>query len=166
MFIRSAFRPKQVWAGGLVALCSAAMLVGTAMSTMRPGWVEFTLDDPWFFVQWASYTAPAVWMAFEAARCRRGALKRVRIGLCSPVIANRYLLLTAFGTFQVLACFADLSWAYDNSSMQAVSMLTDTLVGGTEIASVAVLWLAFFPPAFYSSWIERNAAPHSTPVGG
>lgn len=166
MFIRSAFRPRQAWARGVVALCSSGILVSTAMRTMRPGWVEFTLDDPWFFVAWGSYTAPTVWLIWEAALCRRSALKRARLGLCPPLVANRYLLLAAFGSFQVLACFADLSWAYDNSSMQAVSMLTDTLVGGTEIASVAVLWLAFFPPVFYSRWLERNAALDSTPLGG
>jgi hypothetical protein len=32
------------------------------------------------------------------------------------------------------------------------------LLGGAEIASVAVLWLAFFPPGFYENWINRRAA--------
>jgi hypothetical protein len=97
---------------------------------------------------------------------RRGARKRVRLGLCEPIVANRYLLLALFGGFQCLACLADLLFAADISGNQAVSLFSDALLGGSEIASVAVLWLAFFPPPFYSDWITRRAPILPTPMDG
>ena len=33
----------------------------------------------------------------------------------------------------------------------------DTLIGGLEIVSVTLIWLVFFPPAFYRRWIEGSA---------
>ena len=32
-----------------------------------------------------------------------------------------------------------------------------TLSGSLEVAPVALLWLTFFPPAFYRSWIAGGA---------
>jgi len=158
-FIRAVFRPDQAWARALVGFCSIALLAGTAFG----GW-SFSLDDPWFLTQWVGYTTPCAWMCCEALLSQRGAQKRVRIGLCAPSVANRYLLLALFGGFQTLACLADLSYASDISSGQAVTLFSDALVGGSEIASVAMLWLAFFPPPFYSDWIARRAVILPTPM--
>ncbi len=60
----------------------------------------------------------------------------------------------------------DLSFAADISGNQAVSLISDTLLGSSEIASVAVLWLAFFPPRFYTNWITRRAVVLPTPMDG
>ncbi len=163
-FIRSVFRPKVAWADALVGICSVLLLVGTALGALDGGDV-YSLDNLWFHVQWAGYTIPCAWMGLEATLSRRGAQKRVRLGLCEPIVANRYLLLALFGSFQFLACLADLSFAADISGNQAVSLISDALLGGSEIASVAVLWLAFFPPPFYVNWITRRAVILATPMG-
>ena len=162
-FIRSVFRPDDAWAGGLVGVCSTLMLVGIAVETAS-GHVNYSLDDPWYFVEWVGYTIPCIWMGWEAMLSRRGAKKRVRIGLCPPIVANRYLLLALFGGFQLLACFADLSWAHDQEGGETVSMLSDALLGGAEIASVTLLWLAFFPPRLYQNWITERAVILPTPM--
>jgi hypothetical protein len=49
---------------------------------------------------------------------------------------------------------------------KSISMVSDALLGGTEFASVAVLWLAFFPPTFYTNWITRRAVILPAPVDG
>jgi len=36
--------------------------------------------------------------------------------------------------------------------------MAEELLEIVEIVSVAVLWFVFFPPAFYTKWIERRAA--------
>jgi hypothetical protein len=164
-FIRSVFRPKAAWAGALVGICSVLLLVSTALISVA-GRETYSLDNPWFLVQWAGYTIPCAWMCWEALLSRPSAQKRVRLGLCDPIVANRYLLLALFGGFQVLACLADLFYAADVGGGQAVSLFSDALLGGSEIASVAVLWLAFFPPPFYTNWITRRTAMLSTPMDG
>jgi hypothetical protein len=163
LFVRSVFRPESAWASGLVGVCSALLLTGTVMGALD-GRGVYSLDNPWFLTQWVGYTTPCVWMCWEALLSRQGALKRVRIGLCAPVVANRYLLLALFGGFQVFACLADISYAADLEGGQTVSLFSSVLLGVTEIASVAVLWFAFFPPSFYSDWISQRAEILSAPV--
>jgi len=165
IFIRTVFRPDGAWAGALVAICSAFLLVSTGMGTIE-GEIVYSLENTWFLVQWVGYTAPCVWMCWEATLARLGAQKRARLGLAQPIVVNRYLLLMLFAAFQVLACVSDLSLAHDMTSTRTISMISNGLLGGTEIASVVVLWLAFFPPPFYANWIERRAATIPTAVGG
>ena len=156
-FTRSVFRPEDTWAGVLVWFFSVLLLLGTVMGELST-YATYSTDNPWFLLQWVGYTAPCVWMGCEAILSRQGAIKRARIGLCAPTVANRYLLLALFGALQVLACLADLSYAADiSSTQQTASLISEVLLGGTEIASVAVLWLAFFPPDFYQRWINGNA---------
>ena len=162
-FIRSVFRPDDAWAGRVVVVTSVFLLLGMLMQTAR-GRMDLGIDDPLFLTEWVGYTTPCVWMCLEATRYRRSAMKRVRIGVCPPEVANRYLLLTLFGGFQVLACLADLYWAHDRNVSKSISMVSDALLGGTEIASVALLWLAFFPPLFYTNWVTRRAVIVPTPM--
>ncbi|MBW2542382.1 MAG: hypothetical protein JRF15_09850 [Deltaproteobacteria bacterium] len=165
LFIRLVFRPNAAWASWSVGTCSALLLLSTLMLTAG-GTVEYSLADPWFCFQWAGYTAPCLWLAWEAMLYRQNVTKRARIGLCPPIVANRYLLIGLFGIFQVLACLADLSIANEIGNKMTVSLFTDALLGGAEIASVAVLWLAFFPPLFYTRWITRRAVILPTPMDG
>jgi hypothetical protein len=164
-FIRSVFRSKDEWAGLLVGICALLLLMGTGLGALD-GREVYSFDNPWFLVQWLGYTVPCVWMCWEATLSRKGAQKRVRIGLCPPTVANRYLLLAAFGGFQTVACLADLSFAADVGANRGISLFSDALLGGAEIASVAVLWLAFFPPPFYTEWVTRRAATPTAPMDG
>jgi len=165
LFIRSAFRAKSFWANVVVGICSVLLLVSTVIGA-REGPLEYSLDNPFFLGQWVGYTIPCAWICWEAAQLWRGAKRRARIGLCPPVVANRYLLLILFGCFQLLACSADLAWAIDIEASQTVSTASDLLLVFAEIASVSVLWLAFFPPLFYTDWITRRAVILPTPMDG
>ena len=160
-FIRAVFRPNETWSSALVVSCSLFLLVGTAMGGLD-GEIVYSLDNPWFIVQWVGYSTPCAWICWEAALARRGAQKRARIGLAQPVVVNRYLLLAVFGGFQVLACLSDLSFAHDISDNRTVSAISNLLLGSTEILSVVVLWFAFFPPSFYEHWITQRAAAART----
>ncbi len=155
-FIRLVFRPNDAWAGGLVGFASGCLLVAGVMLTLG-GHVDYSLDNPWFLIQWVGYTIPCGWIGCEAALDWRSSGKRARLGLVQPLVVNRYLLLALFGTSQLLACLSDLLFANDISNNEAVSLVTNVLLGGTEAASVVLLWLAFFPPDFYAQWIARRA---------
>lgn len=164
LFIRSAFRPKSTWATGMVIVSVAFLVVGAATTSLS-GDFDITLGNPGFVIQWLGYTVPCVWICWESVLSHAGAKKRSRIGLCDPVVANRYLLFAFFGLFQIAACAAELIWAYENAAQGAVSFVSDALLGGSEIASVAMLWLAFFPLTFYRNWITRRAVILPTPMG-
>ena len=162
-FISSVFRPGDTWAGVLVWFCAVLLLVGTLLGELST-YATYSLDNPWFVMQWAGYTIPCVWLCGEAMLSHLGARRRARLGLCTPVVANRYLLLALFGGFQILACLADLSYAADLTNSETASLVSEVMLGSTEIVSVAVLWLAFFPPGFYENWINRRAVVLPTPM--
>jgi hypothetical protein len=163
LFIRCVFRPEAAWARVLVGYLSLLLLLGTVLGALD-GSAIYSFENPWFLVQWAGYTAPCAWMCWEAMLSRQGAQKQARLGLSQPLVVNRYLLLALFGGFQSLACLADLFYAADVSGDQGISLVSNALLGGSEIAAVTALWLAFFPPRFYSDWITRRAVILPTPM--
>lgn len=164
-FIHSVFRPGNTWAGILVWFCSLLLLVGTVLGDLSE-YTAYSFDNPWFLTQWAGYTIPCVWLCWEAMLSHQSARRRAALGLCTTLVANRYLLFALFGGFQILACLADLSYAADLTNSQTASLISEVLLGSAEIVSVAVLWLAFFPPRFYAKWITRRTVVLSTPVDG
>ncbi len=161
LFLRGAFRPKSAWATTVVIACTLLLVAGGAASSLSGGSFN-AIDDPGYLTEWVGYTVPCVWMCCEGALSNAAARKRVRIGLCDPIIANRYLLFACFGFCQTAACASELSWAYGNSTGGAAASISEGLLGVTEIASIAVLWLAFFPPLAYRRWVDGRAASLST----
>ena len=163
LFIRGVFRPGATWAAGVMIGSSLLLLVGCIASSLRGGFTN-SIDDPAYLIEWVGYTVPCIWMACEGTLAHASAKRRVRIGLCDPIVANRYLLFAIFGFVQLSSCAADLLWTYEVSNGVVASSLSDVVLAGTEIASAAVLTLVFFPPQLYSDWINRRAAIPSIPV--
>ena len=155
IFTRLVFRPNARWPHGVVIGCVVALATSTTVfisnHNLYPG-----LDDPFFWIQWLGYTVPCVWMTYEASLCRRDAMRRARIGLTDPGVANRYLLFALFGGFQVLACLSDILLATQFAADQTISTSADLILGSCELAGIAALWLAFFPPASYRSWVAGS----------
>jgi hypothetical protein len=158
LFCRVVFRPERRWSLLVVIGCTVALALSATVLTLNgeryPG-----LDNPLFWIQWLSYTAPCVWVTIEAALCRRSAARRAKVGLGDPVIMNRYLLLALFGGFQVLACSSDILLAIDFAANQAASASADLLLGGFELAGTAALCFAFFPPTAYLNWVVGSGQP-------
>jgi hypothetical protein len=124
------------------------------------------MNDPWYWINFLSYSSALLWMSIEALRAYSGARKRQRIGLCDRAVVNRYLLWSCFGLFQLLSCAAVLMWAVDYEADNNVSGMTDMLLSTTEVASIAALWLAFFPPAAYLSWVTGAQEETNSPAEG
>jgi hypothetical protein len=158
LFIRVVFRPTARWSFWVVIGCAGALALSATVLTLKgeryPG-----LGSTFFWIQWAGYTAPCVWVTIEAALCRRNASRRAKIGLGDPLVTNRYLLLALFGGFQVLACLSDILLAIDFAANQAASASADMLLGAFELAGIAALWLAFFPPVAYVEWVVGSNQP-------
>jgi hypothetical protein len=161
LFIRSAFRPNSAWSTALVIACTLFLFVGAAASSFGGGFSN-SLDDPRYLIEWVGYTVPCFWLCCEGAISHSAAKKRVRIGLCDPIVSNRYLLFAGFGFCQIIGGAVEIVWAYGNSAAGTALPLMDGLLGAAEIASVAFLWLAFFPPRVYRRWIDGRAASLST----
>jgi hypothetical protein len=159
-FTRVTFRPDDRWAKGLAGLLTLVMCGGLVTAAVNRAW-EGGVESVGWWLEFGAYTAALLWFACETFSAWGGARKRMRIGLCDGVVANRFLLVALFGAFQVGACFAELAMEFEYAATQGVSALADGIVGAMEIAGIAMLWLVFFSPAWYQRWVTRQtpAAP-------
>jgi hypothetical protein len=101
------------------------------------------------------YTVPFVWIAAEANRAHVAAKKRMRLGLCKPMLANRYWLWVLFGVLECANSIAILFLYREVAITQVWPAWGDYLAGGLETAATGMLWLVFFAPAFYQRRVER-----------
>jgi hypothetical protein len=153
-FTRDVYRQHSSWASWLSRCVISLLAIGICGSAATGSWVSEA--NLWFWFYFAGYTTAIVWMATEAIAAHSTARKRLKIGLCESNTANRYLLWAWFGALHTLACAAELAWETSYTANAQVSSTMDLLLGASEIASIGVVWLAFFAPSFYRRWINRS----------
>jgi len=74
--------------------------------------------------------------------------------------ANRILLWGLYGTFMVygnVALFPDY-FEYEHGA--GVGGVWDGVFSGFLLLSLAMVWIAFFPPALYERWISGSSPAH------
>jgi hypothetical protein len=156
LFTRSVFRPGERWATWLVWAIAAVHSVGITGSALNGDWEGYSISSGWFWLEWVGYTLPMVWTGLEALTQYGPARRRVRLGLCGPLVCNRMLLWGLFGVLQIGLSIVVL---FQYAAYQEASVFTpgwDRLYGVFSMGSVAMIWFAFFPPAFYRRWIENS----------
>jgi len=164
VFTVRVFRPDERWARWLVRGVVVLVVAGVGGSAMRDDWEGFSLDNDWFWLEWVGYTLPFGWAAAEAFRQYRQARRRVRIGLCEPSVCNRMFLWSLFGVIQFAGCIAVIGQyaAYERENL--FSSTWDILYGGTILAALVAMWMAFFPPRIYVRWINGAASEPKSAV--
>jgi hypothetical protein len=158
VFTRRVFRPEGVWAAWM-AYGSAILLVAAVGGSMWSGDLEgFSVGNPWFWAEWAGYTIPFAWAGVEALAHHRQARRRLRLGLCDPLVCNRYGLWGFFGAMQVLVWVAVIPSYAEYEQGGAFTATWDVLIAAGEIFSLVLIWLIFFPPVFYRRWFQGASA--------
>jgi len=157
VFTRRVFRAESAWAVWLVRGCAALLVAGVTGSALRGDWEGFTISSPWFWLEWVGYTTPYFWAGAESLIQHRQARRRMGLGLCDPLVCNRFLLWGLFGTAAVIVSLMNVLQyaAYERESV--FNATWDTLTGAGEILSIALIWLVFFPPVPYRQWITGIA---------
>ena len=161
LFTRAVFRARERWAGVAVWACAALMLSGFAIGCATGDTEGSSLENPGFWLEWVAQMLPALWLAAEGFVHHGSARRRLRLGLSDPHVCNRFLLWALFGVAQFGSGFA-LLWMYiAYASDGYISRTMDLMLGGLELGSLALVWLAFAAPASYRRWIERLASTES-----
>jgi hypothetical protein len=155
-FTARVFRPDERWARWLVRGIAVLVVAGVGGSALRGDWEGFSLSNSWFWLEWVGYTLPFGWAAAEAFHQYRQARRRVSIGLCEPAVCNRVFLWSLFGLIQFLGCGVVLGQYAAYERENTFSSTWDFLYSGTMLAALVVMWITFFPPAFYRRWIETS----------
>jgi hypothetical protein len=157
VFTRQVFRPACPWAVWLVSGIAVLMVGGVGGSALRGDWEGFSISSAGFWAEWLGYTVPFGWAGTEAFVQYRQAKRRMQLGLCDPLVCNRYLLWALFGVTQVCLCLVILPQYSEYETTSQFTATWDTLIGGLEIVSVTLISLVFFPAARYQRWIQRAA---------
>jgi hypothetical protein len=85
------------------------------------------------------------------------------LGLCDPLVCNRYLLWALYGGLQVCACLVIPPQYYEYETTNLFAATWDALYGASTVTGLVMIWFVFFPPAFYRRWLQRTA-PEATPA--
>jgi len=155
LFTLAVFRRQEVWARWLIAM-AVACLIGGVSGSFWVGDVEVNspLNNPFYWLYSGGGVALFGWLAGETFTAYAGARRRWKLGLCTRMVCNRYLLLglaaTLWVTVAVLAASDFIVFALTESWFPPINYL----LGVAEFASIVMVWLAFIPPTFYQNWIE------------
>jgi len=160
LFTRCVFRSRERWATWLVAGTALCLIAGVAGSLWVGDWEGVRpISNPWYWPERLAGTAPLVWMAIEGLVHYAKARSRRRLGLCDPLVCNRFLLWGVSGALWVLLELAIFPQEIEYEITREFSTTLGLLSGSLEVVPVVLIWITFFPPAFYRSWIAGSAVP-------
>jgi len=157
LFTRLVFRPDKRWGAWLVWGSAILIVTGVTGSALGGDWEGFSISNGWFWLEWVGFTLPFGWAGSEAFAQYRQARRRLDLGLCEPLVCNRYLLWALFGALQACSSLVLLPQYAEYETTSQFTATWDTLYGATIIASLVMIWLVFFPPTFYRNWINKHA---------
>lgn len=163
IFIWIAFRSRARWAKTLVFAIAIGVFTGIAGSIAVGDWGGIQpISNPWWWADWAAGLVALSWVGVEGFIHYRNARPRVRLGLCDPLVCNRYLLWGITGIVWT-AVWGALVFEYIEFETQQVwSSTMDRVAGTLDITGVVLVLLISFPPRFYQRWIT-GASPAPEP---
>jgi hypothetical protein len=161
IFTRRVFRPEQRWGHGVVYATALLFASGVGGSAASGDWVGFSPSSVWYWLEWVGYCVPVTWTAVEAMREHLQARRRVRLGLCEPLVCNRMLLWAIFGALQLASNLISLGQYAEYEREGVFTAGWDALYSAVSISALLMMWIAFFPPAAYRRWIDGAARVES-----
>jgi len=166
VFTCRVFRAGAGWARAVLALMLLSILIGLVSSAALGDWEGTDVrGNPWFWAEWLGITVPPVWMGVEGLLEYASARRRRTLGLCDPILCNRFLLWSLMGLFVVVSNLAVLPQYLEYQQAARFSVVWDAVLGWLEIFTVVVIWLVFWPPILYRRWIDAAAhAGHASEV--
>lgn len=154
VFTISVFRPTEIWAKALGVLILAALVVSwVAFPNTRIN-AQSSMEVFWYDVFAVFRSLAAAWGATESFLFYKRAKLQVKLGLISPVLADRFLLW-GIGLTALTALLGTTIWAALLGIDPATPgwVLLESLLGSV---GAFTLWLTFFPTAAYKRRVERK----------
>ena len=152
------FRSQARWAKALVFAIAIGVLAGVVGSGAVGDWegVQPT-SNPWWWVDWAAGFVSMSWVGIEGFIHYLDARERVRLGLCDPLVCNRYLLWGITGITWTTV-WGILALEYIEFETQQVWSIAMERVGGAlDITGITLVLIICFPPRFYQRWIAGDS---------
>ena len=158
IFICLVFRPKERWAGAVVAMlfalpCAAIFGYGAhgAFSAEAIPWT-------WFWIDLAARIAGSTWLVIEGANYYGMMKRRLRLGLAEPLVTNRFLLWTLAGLLAIVMLLTSVPPMLLDSVTNPTLLTLDLVVFSLAGVGVSALYfLTFLPPEGFRRWIGRTS---------
>jgi hypothetical protein len=154
VFTLRVLQSDESWTRWLVYSSALLAAAGIGLTVLEEDWAGFKpLRGYGFWLEWVGLLVPFVWMGLAAFAQFGKARERARMGLGDPLLSSRFLLLGVFGLFQTCGFFVEAAIYIIFESQRQWTIAMDVAYAATDILSAFAVWLAFFPPVFYRSWI-------------
>jgi hypothetical protein len=158
MFTREVFRKQQRWAGWLVVAIAVCFVLGLAGSAWVGDWDQLDpVANPGYWPQTMGDLAPPIWMGVEGLTHYVKAGRRLKIGLCTPLICHHFLLWGLAGILWAGLEIVIVAQDFVYLSAGDWSGVLGVANGLLEIVPIAMIWLVFFAPAGYRRWVDGAA---------
>jgi len=158
VFVWISFRNGTPWAKYLVSAIALGLFAGVAGSIAEGDWEGIQpLTNPWWWVDWGAGFVAMSWVGVEGFIEYPRARQRVRLGLCDPLVCNRFLIWGIVGLIWTSYSLILLYQTVDFETNAFWSSAIDRANGVVETTGVALVWLIFSPPRFYRRWISGDA---------
>jgi len=156
LFLRLVFRPGSRVATGLVVGIAAGLALGIAGSGWMGDWASIDpLRNPWWWLEWSAIVVSVSWIGVEGFHHYGMSIRRRRLGLCSSLDCNRYLL---WGLAGAVWTIYELVYPVQQIEFRVTGVYSaslDAIASALEIFPIAFIWLIFLPPAVYQRWVAR-----------
>lgn len=162
LFTWKVFRPSAAWARAVIYGLAVSLVVLTIFqlsSTFEGGTASEirVRTQPYGLTFIAVVVLNFLWGSIESLYYYRQMLRRLALGLASPVVVNRFLLWGIGGATAVVTCLGLMV-----VTALGKNLLHDPLgqlMLGIGASLVATCWyLTFLPPRAYVVWVEQRAS--------
>jgi hypothetical protein len=155
LFAQLTFRPRVGWARVVVALLIAFLCYGHSLQLPR----LIATSEP-HFVYISARLLLLGWAAFEALHHRALYARRKRIGMFNPVIGNRFLLFGIWTSLMAINALGTMLFVVLGQRFGLLEWRTWTfgVARGVSLFLLISMWLIFFPPRRYLTWLEQRYA--------
>jgi hypothetical protein len=162
-FTRRVFRPGRGLPFAYATASGAAIWAGWLGYVLSGDVAQGRFEGVWFWVMTSGMLTCNVWVAFEPCLYYAQLRRRVRLGLCEPIVADRVLLWGIGSVARAILVLAGpisarhMSTLTDTEKLShgAVVLVMSSLLG---LVTAGTYWLAFQPPRAYLRWVEQRAA--------
>jgi hypothetical protein len=136
------FRPADRWPRAIIAAVIASLVLSLLERLRLLTTVPTSPFVFWTFT--AGSGASYAWSAYESLRFHAMLRRRIRIGLASPAMAQRFLLWGIAGSAAfALHILSAVNRFLDPGTIAPLVLILQDLLG---LAAATGIWLAFFPP--------------------
>lgn len=150
------FRRESRVALGVVIVVSLVAIASVFVGVALGDWMGFRSDRIWIWLEVGALHVAYAWTLAESALHYTRMRRRLAHGLVDPVVANRMLLWAVYGGMSLCSQLAYTTSIGVATFAGEYPFFLDALMSVPSCFAALALWLAFFPPQAYKSWLASE----------